>query len=295
MGDFANRYHEQMESEKLETEMVYAPDARVLVVDDVPMNLLVAKGLLKYTAIAVDTAESGMNALEKIRNEKYDLIFMDHLMPVMDGVECFHRIKEMKNHPNITTPVVILTANAILGAREEYMQSGFTDYLSKPIQEKELNAILLKYLPQEKLSLRRIGKPDITVEADPVEEPEQTTEEKNRQGLDGIAGLDIATGLTYCMNDMDFYKEMIEEYLKNDKRPAMEEFFTQEDWGNYQITLHALKSTSLTIGATELSEQAKKMEMAAKSGDADYIKAHHGELIGNYTRLYDELAKNAGI
>ncbi|MDD6573164.1 MAG: response regulator [Thermoflexaceae bacterium] len=235
-----------MESEKLDTEMVYAPDARVLVVDDVPMNLLVAKGLLKYTSIAVDTAESGMNALEKIRNEKYDLIFMDHLMPVMDGVEYFHRIKEMKNHPNITTPVVILTANAILGAREEYMQSGFTDYLSKPIQEKELNAILLKYLPQEKLSLRRIGKTDITVEADPVEEPEQTTEEKNGQGLDGIAGLDIATGLTYCMNDMDFYKEMIEEYLKNDKRPAMEEFFTQEDWGNY-------------------------------------------------TRLYDELAKNAGI
>lgn len=82
MGDFANRYHEQMESEKLDTEMVYAPDARVLVVDDVPMNLLVAKGLLKYTSIAVDTAESGMNALEKIRNEKYDLIFMDHLMPV---------------------------------------------------------------------------------------------------------------------------------------------------------------------------------------------------------------------
>lgn len=121
IGDFAKRYHEQMERENLETELVYAPDARVLVVDDVPMNLLVAKGLLKYTGVVIDTAESGLEALDKMHKDKYDLIFMDHLMPGMDGVECFHRMKEMGNHPNITTPVIILTANAILGAREECM------------------------------------------------------------------------------------------------------------------------------------------------------------------------------
>lgn len=276
IGDFAKRYHEQIERENLETELVYAPDARVLVVDDVPMNLLVAKGLLKCTSAAVDTAESGMEAIDKIQKDKYDLIFMDHLMPGMDGVECFHQIKEMGNHPNITTPVIILTANAILGAREEYMQAGFADYLSKPIQEKELNAVLLKHLPQEKLSLRRLG-----------DAQKPVTEE----AYAAIPGLDIGTGLTYCMDDMSFYQEVVAEYLKNDKRAALEEFFSQEDLENYRITIHALKSTSLTIGAVELSNQAKELEMAAKANDMDYIRAHHGEVLEKYKELYDRLAE----
>lgn len=300
IGDFSKRYHEQMERENLETELVYAPDAKVLVVDDVPMNLLVAKGLLKYTAVAVDTAESGMDALDKIQKDKYDLIFMDHLMPVMDGVECFHRMKEMENHPNITTPVVILTANAILGAREEYMQAGFADYLSKPIQEKELNAVLLRYLPPEKLSLRRLE--DTQKETADIQNTESAhaagkaqakegvqsaTEEV--KGLAAIPGLDISTGLSYCMDDMNFYHEMIGEYLKNDKHAALEEFLAKEDWENYRITVHALKSTSLTIGAVELSAQAKELEMAAKTKDLDYIRAHHGELMEKYKELYDNL------
>ena len=92
------------------------------------------------------------------------------------------------------------------------------------------------------------------------------------------------------MNDMDFYREMIAEYLKNDKRTAMEDYFAQEDWENYRIIVHALKSTSLTIGAADLSEQAKKLEMAAKSGDVDYIRAHHGAMLEEYTILYNKLA-----
>lgn len=302
MGDFAKRYHEQMERENLETQLVYAPDARILVVDDVPMNLLVAKGLLKYTAVTVDTAESGIEALDKIQKDKYDLIFMDHLMPVMDGVECFHQMREMENHPNITTPVIILTANAILGARDEYMQTGFADYLSKPIQEKELNAVLLKYLPQEKLSLRRLGasKEKVT-EVQNAESAEETqakesvqfaTDGSQKQGFAAISGLDISTGLSYCMDDMNFYEEMIGEYLKNDKRAALEEFYAQEDLENYRITVHALKSTSLTIGAVELSEQAKKLEMAAKSKDMDYIRLHHEEVMEKYNKLYDSLVEN---
>lgn len=282
IGDFANRYHEEMEKEGQMTENVYAPEANVLVIDDVPMNLLVAKGLLKYTGVVVDTAESGMEALEKIQKDKYDLIFMDHLMPVMDGVECFHKMREIKGHPNITTPVIILTANAILGAREEYMQAGFTDYLPKPIQEKELNDMLLKYLPQEKLSFRSMkdeeGAPGI---------PEVDLKQK----LEEIADLDISVGLSYCMDDMDFYEEMLKEYLKNDKRTSMEQFYVSGDWENYRITVHAVKSTSLTIGAVELSEQAKGLEMAVKGADTDYVRAHHEEVIEKYTRLYDSLAE----
>ncbi len=318
IGDFAKRYHEEMEKESRETETVYAPEASVLVVDDVPMNLLVAKGLLKYTAVAVDTAESGMEALEKIQKDKYDLIFMDHLMPVMDGVECFHRMREMKGHPNITTPVVILTANAVLGAREEYMQAGFTDYLTKPIQEKELNDVLLKYLPQEKLSLRSMEDRGDGAVTNAVECPsaaesasntkcasdtESALDTGNGQGmpeaalkkkLEEISDLDINVGLGYCMEDMEFYEEMLKEYLKNDKRASMEQFYGEEDWENYRITVHALKSTSLTIGAAELSEQAKGLEMAVKGADTDYVRAHHEEVIEQYTRLYDSLAEVCG-
>jgi CheY-like chemotaxis protein/HPt (histidine-containing phosphotransfer) domain-containing protein len=321
IGDFAKRYHEQMEKQNEDAKIVYAPEARVLVVDDVPMNLLVAKGLLKYTAVIVDTAESGEEALEKIQKTKYDIIFMDHLMPVMDGIECFHRMRNMDNHPNITTPVVVLTANAILGAKEEYIQAGLTDYLSKPIQEKELQAMLIKYLPKEKITLRRLcdseqsgpdgektaasqniavensGEKDATVQSaestgeQHADEQSTAVQSAQPQSLEDIDGLDVELGLSYCMSDMDFYKEMIGEYLKGDKRPPLEEYFSKEDWENYRITAHALKSTSLNIGAKDVSEQAKGLEFAARDNDIDYIKSHHKEVLEQYSILREKLTK----
>jgi hypothetical protein len=102
VGDFSQRYKELLKQKDTLSEVVYAPNARVLVVDDVPMNLLVAKGLMKYTGMKIDTAGGGQDALELIAKIKYDLIFLDHLMPVMDGVECLHHIREMKEHPNMT-------------------------------------------------------------------------------------------------------------------------------------------------------------------------------------------------
>lgn len=265
IGVFGKRYYEQEEDDDQEVTRVYAPDAQILLVEDVPMNLLVAKGLLKYSAVRIDTAENGREALERIRDKKYDLIFMDHMMPVMDGVEAFRDMRENTDHLNTETPVVIMTANAIVGAKEEYIQAGFADYISKPIREKELYEVLAKYLPQEK-------------------------QQASEGGFDGIPELDLQTGLSYCMNDMDFYREMVEEYLANDKRSIMEETFAAEDWGNYQIAVHTLKSTSLTIGAVALSKQAAEMEKAAKSRDTDYIREHHAELILKYTKLCDRLS-----
>jgi DegV family protein with EDD domain len=315
IGDFAKRYHEQMEKQNEDAKIVYAPEARVLVVDDVPMNLLVAKGLLKYTAVMVDTAESGEEALEKIQKTKYDIIFMDHLMPVMDGIECFHRMRNMDNHPNIETPVIVLTANAILGAKEEYIQAGLTDYLSKPIQEKELQAMLMKYLPKEKITLSRLcdleqggsdgmktaasqgtavensGAQDAAVQSAESTGEQDAAVQGEPQSLEDIDGLDVELGLSYCMSDMDFYKEMIGEYLKGDKRPPLEEYFSKEDWENYRITAHALKSTSLNIGAKAVSEQAKGLEFAARDNDIDYIKSHHQEVLEQYSILREELTE----
>ncbi len=127
-----------------------APEARILVVDDVKMNLSVVKGLLKQTRMQVETALSGEECLRMIQETAYDIIFLDHMMPEMDGLETMQRIKADTGHCNQSTPVIMLTANAILGAKEEYLGIGFEDYLSKPIQWKEMEELLMKYLPKEK-------------------------------------------------------------------------------------------------------------------------------------------------
>lgn len=308
IGAFGKRYHEQEEDDNQEVVRVYAPEANVLLVEDVEMNLMVAKGLLKYSAVRIDTAENGREALERIREKKYDLIFMDHMMPVMDGVEAFRKMMENKDHPNTETPVVIMTANAIVGAKEEYIQTGFADYISKPIREKELYEVLAKYLPQEKQQAAPDKNSGGGQQAAPDEnlgDGQQAAVDKNSDG-DGTAGaqevseggfeevpeLDLQTGLSYCMNDMDFYHEMVEEYLANDKRDTMEETFASEDWENYQIAVHTLKSTSLMIGAVALSKQAAEMEKAAKTRNTDYIREHHANLILKYAELCDRLRQS---
>jgi signal transduction histidine kinase/ActR/RegA family two-component response regulator len=143
------------EREKGEERKDYfkAPDARILVVDDIKVNLKVAVSLLKKTEIQIDTAGSGDEALALIKENTYDAILLDHMMPVKDGIETFHELKAMKDNPNKKTPVIMLTANAVTGAKEEYMDEGFADYLSKPFSATEVQKILLKHLPKEKLIL----------------------------------------------------------------------------------------------------------------------------------------------
>ena len=121
----------------------------MLVVDDVKMNINVFKALLKRTEINVDSAMSGSEALDMIKEKKYNIIFLDHMMPDMDGIETYQNMKTLEDNPNKDTTVVMLTANAIMGAKEEYLGIGFSDYLSKPVQAPKLEAMILKYLPEE--------------------------------------------------------------------------------------------------------------------------------------------------
>jgi CheY-like chemotaxis protein/HPt (histidine-containing phosphotransfer) domain-containing protein len=279
VGDYSEQYQELLKQKDTLSEVVYAPDAHVLVVDDVPMNLLVAKGLLKYTGMHVDTAAGGLEALELIGQKRYHLIFMDHLMPVMDGVECLHHIRERKEHPNVTTPIIILTANAIRGAREEYIQAGFTDYLPKPIQEREMQSMLLKYLPKELVKLRRMD--------DQV--PVASSDLPFIERLKAIGELDTSVGMDYCMDNEEFYQEMLEVYLTSAKAESMTQYFAAQDWENYRITVHALKSTSLTIGAVELSEQAKALEMACKENNITYVQDNHMVVLKRYEGFLDAL------
>ena len=156
IGDISEKYNTAPDKKKMKASFT-APDAKVLVVDDVKMNINVFKALLKRTKISVDSAMSGPEALEMIKDNKYDIIFLDHMMPDMDGIETYKHMKELEESPNKDTTVIMLTANAIMGAKEEYLGIGFSDYLSKPVQAAKLEAMILKYLPEE-----LVTKPDIS-------------------------------------------------------------------------------------------------------------------------------------
>jgi CheY-like chemotaxis protein len=137
-------------------ERFSAPDARILVVDDNSMNLMVFGSLIKQTGVGIDTAGSGDEGIALTRNVKYDMIFLDHMMPEKDGIETLHEIRADKGNPNCDTPAICLTANAISGAKEHYISEGFEDYLAKPIAPEILEEMMLKYIPEDKIEKRKI-------------------------------------------------------------------------------------------------------------------------------------------
>lgn len=290
MGDFGKRYQQYLSTSDDDKLSFLAPDAKILVVDDVTMNLKVVEGLLKATKIQIDTAVSGSECLECVKTTPYQMIFLDHMMPEMDGLETLEHMKNLADNPNAQTPVIMLTANAIVGAKEEYIEAGFTDYLTKPIRETELLEMILKYLPEELVCEHGGQGIEKSQDAQDMEQPEAGGEgAEPLQRLEQLEGLDVKTGLTYCMNEEDFYIEMLQEFLQADKASQLKHFLAEEDWDNYRTTVHALKSTSLTIGAAHLSGEAKALEMAAKEGNMDYIRSHHDGVMDEYKELTDHL------
>lgn len=262
-----------------------APEARVLVVDDVEMNLKVMEELLGETGMNVDTAESGKECLEKVAAGEYDLIFLDHMMPEMDGEETFRRMNAMSGNKNRDTHVIMLTANAIKGAKEIYLKEGFSGYLAKPVKEEELKEICLAYLPKGLISMQ----PEWAViqNAAPAA---PAAENKADAGLNALkAVLDTEAGMSNSMNDIDFYIEILHDYVEKNRRQKLEDTYSAKDWEAYRISVHSLKSTSRTIGAAALGEEAYALEMAARDKDAVFIKDHHAEMMAHYEELLGEL------
>lgn len=258
-------------------EKFIAPDVRILAVDDNVMNLDLFRGILRDTKMHIDTASNGEEALKQLEQETYHMIFLDHMMPVMDGMETLKEIRDRNLCPGV--PVIVLTANAVYGAKESYQQAGFDDYLSKPVGIKQLEAMIRKYLPAE-LVLDKEEQP-------PIEE--LVKEEKEASFLAGLSFLDVASGLAYCAGSEEFYREMLQSYLDNSKYEEIRKFYGMEDWENYRILVHALKSTSLSIGATEFSNQAKELELAAKEGRIEDIRKGHEDMMGCYGRLLKQI------
>lgn len=273
------------------------PGVRVLVVDDEPMNLMVAQGILGDYRMTVKTAQSGAEAIAICENEDFDLLFLDHMMPQMDGVETLHHIRKLLDETERDITVIAFTANAVSGAREMFYREGFDEFISKPIETMELERVLRKVLPRTKIAYVSDMEPDRPSDIRSKKKTEDRRETVYREAPSDWmtelreAGINTTSGLQYSREDAEFYRQVVEkfagDYEKNKEKLA--EFYEHRDAENYRISVHSLKSTSKMIGADALSGQAKEAEDAAKNGNFAYLDAHHEELLRAYGQLRDVL------
>lgn len=287
VGNFKERLEEYKKQQFEYHESFIAKDARILVVDDNEMNLLVVKNLLKKTEMQITTCQSGTECLELIAKSHYDLILLDHMMPNMDGIETLHRAKNMENSLCKDTPFIALTANAISGVKEMYIEEGFDNYLSKPVTGKALEKTILKYLPGNLVTKNKPGDalPEKR-ETPPVKVQRETENEPDKEEL-----LNISLGLSYSCDDDDMYKELLGMFVNGsrEKKCRIEEAYQAADWDNYVIRVHALKSSSLSMGAEKLSELAKQLEFAGKAVQKDEETEKNLQLIKENQAKLSEL------
>ncbi|MGN0506684.1 MAG: ATP-binding protein [Lachnospiraceae bacterium] len=272
-----------------------APEACVLVVDDNLMNLKVVEGLLRPYKIKVFVATSGKEALAKLDTMTYDIIFMDHMMPEMDGVETAHKIRSKPGSYYQNVPIVALTANAISGAREMFLSEGFQDYVAKPIEMSHFERVLRKYIPENKIEKPEeldILEPVSKEQKTSVEKAEQeTVKERETQERTSLGRIDRKKGIRYCGGNEEDYEEVVQMYYSTGLKKCREirQMYEEKNWKNYTILVHALKSTSLGIGATELGEMAKALEAAGKEENIAYITEHHEEVMQEYEAVLKEI------
>ena len=307
---------------------LFCPGVRALVVDDEPMNLTVAIGVFRGYGMVVETADSGMESIEKCRKTRYDIVFMDHMMPGMDGVEAMKRLRMEAGRQNQNFPIVALTANAVSSAKEMFLREGFDGFVSKPIEIMELERVLKHVLPKDviryekndgnasRMSMSetispgaRITRPDTdrqsAAESEPTDKPDRLPEprteprdEPDAIDLSGLAEYDIdsRTGMRYCQEDVSFYRKLLLQFAKESekKKSGMRESLSRQAYDEYAVYVHALKSTAKMIGAAELSERARQLEEAGKAGNGDFILASQDDLLELYEKTVNGIRSVCG-
>ena len=294
IGDYERAFSQAAAHQgKTFAQSFQAPNARVLVVDDADVNLLVFANLLKKTKIKIDTASSGLEMLQMVRMNHYNMIFLDHRMPGMDGIEAFHNMKKMTDGLNYNTPVVALTANAVLGARQLYIDEGFSDYISKPVDTVRLEQVLLEYLPADLIVRGDDMTDDKTTPAPVTEEISQPEDESAK--YKNIPGIDYDAAVTNCGTEDTFIQALEIFYNSLDKKAdEIEGFEREKDIKNYTIKVHALKSAARLVGALKLSEDAKYLEACGDKNDVAEIESKTPALLSLYRSYKPELAKVFG-
>ena len=276
---------------------------RALVVDDEPMNLVVGKSIFKRYGIVVSPATSGPESIDICREKQFDIIFMDHMMGGMDGVEAMKKIRGDVAGLDNNVPIVALTANAMSSAKQMFLSEGFDGFVSKPIEIEELERVLKQVLPKTLLSfeyddedgnayIAEEENEEAETKAVPIKETEKKTLAEKLEG----SNIDVEAGLKYCLGDEEFYNTLLIQFANeaSEKIPALMNFYEQKDWGNYEIIVHALKSTSKMIGAMDLSEEALKLEKAAKEKKENYIFENHDHVMSVYEVLKEKINQATG-
>ncbi|HCS00096.1 MAG TPA: hypothetical protein DIS68_04710, partial [Lachnospiraceae bacterium] len=247
-------------------------DARVLIVDDNEMNLEVAEGILSPYDIDVVKASSGAEAMIRFQEREYDIVLMDHMMPVMDGVEAMKKIRSMPGGRDVA--MVALTANVISGVEEEYRKMGFDDYLGKPIEPEAMEEILKKFLPPEKMR---------SVDEAAEEKRTDASVPLMTENLDDH--IDKEVGLKYCMGSTSLLNKMLAAFVSTSRCDSLEQLYREKNWEEYRIAVHSVKGTSLNIGATALHEEAKAIETAVKEDRFSYVDENHAAFVAYYRHL----------
>lgn len=275
IGSIETSLRESRKEKEKSANFFTAEGVNVLVVDDNTMNLSLMKSLLKRTKMNVELASGGVECVELTRKKAYDIIMLDHMMPEMDGVEVLHKIRSEQGNPNKDTKIIALTANAIAGSREMYLEYGFDDYLSKPIQAKVLDELLMRHLTehsaQEQSEIKEVSKQEVN-------------------SMD-LMRINKALGLSYCMDSEELYDEILSVFCEQCREylPKLESHYAEQDWKQYAIIAHALKGNSLNIGAEEFSKLSLQHELAGKEENAEYIQAGYAGYVDALKRLVEKV------
>lgn len=252
-----------------------APDAHILIVDDNPINLTVASGIIEPLQMQVDTATGALETIEKVKKVKYDIVFMDHMMPEVDGIETTHIIRRLiVGYEDV--PIIALTANAIGGTKEMFLREGMNDFVAKPIEVTDIVAAIRRWLPKEKIV--------------PITEHEKVKKSEKKQEL-VIEGLNTQHALALLGSEKLYMQILKEYYMSIEKRAAIiSDMLQKNDIKGYTIEVHSLKSTSRQIGADELADLAASLEKAGNEQNVDLIFAKTSDLIADFLEYKKILA-----
>ena len=274
------------------------PKVRALVVDDDEMNLLVASGILKDYKMNVTTARSGMEAISLCEANSFDIVFIDHMMPEMDGIETMHRLKQLVRYSDESMVIIALTANAVSGAREMFLQEGFDEFVAKPIEPTVFERVMRKVLPascvqfvaKEAVKQQRYTSPfSHWQKTTALIQSDQAARDTDLLAFLDDAGVNVMTALQFCREDRHFFLDLIRRFAQDAQKKSdeIQAHFDSEEWHSYEIKVHALKSASKTVGLDSLSRDAELLEKAAKKLEIDFVRENTPSLL----KAYGEITK----
>ncbi|MBO4497512.1 MAG: response regulator [Lachnospiraceae bacterium] len=262
-----------------------APTAKILVVDDNAVNLKIFSSLCEPHDFIIDCVETGEDCVSRTQTEKYDVVFLDHMMPGKDGIDTIREILGSESNPNRNTPFVAFTANAISGMKEMFLSEGFADFLSKPIDPFKLEEMLLQYIPREKIVSGAVKKPQ-------NDETEETGDNELIDDLVSI-GIDTDTALEYAGDNIGTLKGVLDIFVSDgkEKLELMKTQLSDGDYAGFTTQIHAVKSVTKAIGLMDLSQKALSLEMAGKNGENKIIDENAPETLKEYAEIIDKIDK----